>query len=146
MLPLLLRQPVAIFANDIRELGFHVLDLMGRETVWIGSLSVRLMGDGERRSWREYGGGGNSCLLAEFASGDAMGAVFWRLAHGEAWSCIPYPRVNRNIPITRSGWVSAFIPLYRLRLREKPRPPKKYFVACRIWLWSPVVLMSGPPS
>ena len=79
-MPLLLRQPVAIFANDIRELGFHVLDLMGRETVWIGSLSVQLMGDGERRSWREYGGGGNSCLLAEFASGDAMGAVFWRLA------------------------------------------------------------------
>jgi hypothetical protein len=42
-------------------------------------------------------------LLAELAPGDTMGAVFRGLSHGEAWSCIPYPRVNRNLALP-AGW------------------------------------------
>ena len=132
MLSLLLREPIAIFANDIRKLGFHVLNLLRRETTWIGSLSSQLMGGSERRSRRKNGSGGNSSLLAKLAPGDPMTAVIVRrLGHGEAWSCIPYPRVNQNLPIARKMGSRAFylisvtVRRYRLGLEQKPVPTRK---------------------
>jgi len=102
MLALLLGEPVPVFANDIRKLGLHLLTLIWRKLEGGICLSVKIAGSSEGRSGRKNCSGRDGCLLTKFTPGDALTAsVVGRLGHGQAWSCMLYPRVNRNLALLR---------------------------------------------
>jgi hypothetical protein len=100
MLALLLGEPVAVFANDVAELGLHLLTLIGRKLEGGICLSAKISRSSQSRSSRKDSSGRDGSLLTEFTPGDALAAsVVGRLGHGQEWSCILYPRVNRNLAL-----------------------------------------------
>jgi hypothetical protein len=102
MLALLLGEPVAVFANDVAELGLHLLTLIGRKLEGGACLSAKIAAGCQSGSGRKNSSRGDGCLLTKFTPGDALAAsVVGRLGHGQAWSCMLYPRVNRNLALLR---------------------------------------------
>ena len=100
MLALLLGEPIAVFANDVAELGLHLLTLIGRKLEGGVCLSAKIAAGCQSGSGRKDSSRRDGCLLTKFTPGDALGAsVVGRLGHGQAWSCILYPRVNQNLAL-----------------------------------------------
>jgi len=100
MLALLLGEPVAVFANDVAELGLHLLTLIGRKLEGGACLAAKIAAGCQSGSGRKNSSRGDGCLLTKFTPGDALAAsVVGRLGHGQAWSCILYPRVNQNLAL-----------------------------------------------
>lgn len=100
MLALLLAEPVAVFANDVAELGLHLLTLIGRKLEAGACLSANIAAGCQGGSGRKDSSRRDGRLLTKFTPGDALAApVVGRLGHGQAWSCILYPCVNQNLAL-----------------------------------------------
>lgn len=79
MLALLLGETIAIFANDVRELRFYILQLLGREIQFVVGNARRdkrfrivAMGQREQTGWRHGNRGDRRSVAGKAPSGNSL--------------------------------------------------------------------------